>query len=168
MSETLNRAVAFLDAAIADLDTATRPVPDPSVLDRARPGRTRRPDDRDCAPGGMNVVAQGSGRDETTLGSKSDPATRGAKKIDGSTFRRHRRATHTMIRLIVWQLPERAYPSNHPRLVTPRASRRTRLTEPARPADPPSDGVVPRSLVTVARHRRCVSSQQVTSGSAVH
>ena len=32
MSETLNRAVAFLDAAVADLDTATRPVPDPSVL----------------------------------------------------------------------------------------------------------------------------------------
>ena len=65
----------------------------------------------------MNVVAHGSVRDETTLGSKSYPATPGAKKIDGSTFRRHRGATRTMIRLIVWQLPERAYPSNHPRLL---------------------------------------------------
>ena len=124
MSETLNRAVAFLDAAgrgprHGDSAGAGPLGPRPAV----RPGRTRRPDDSDRAPeaGGMNVVAHGSVRDETTLGSKSDPATPGANKIDGSTFRRHRRATRTMIRLIVWQLPGARLPEQSSRLVTPRA-----------------------------------------------
>ena len=62
------------------------------------------------------IVAEPTGRDETTtLGSKSDPPKRGGKEIDVSKSRRHCRATHAMIRLIVWQLPDRPYPSNHPR-----------------------------------------------------
>jgi hypothetical protein len=33
MSETLNRAIAFLDAAISELDKQTRPAPDRSVIE---------------------------------------------------------------------------------------------------------------------------------------
>ena len=36
MSETLNQAVAFLDAAIAELDKPTRPVPDRAVVELRR------------------------------------------------------------------------------------------------------------------------------------
>jgi hypothetical protein len=36
MSETLNKAIAFLDAAIAELDRQTRPAPDRSVIEQRR------------------------------------------------------------------------------------------------------------------------------------
>jgi hypothetical protein len=64
----------------------------------------------------MSFVTRRAARDETNrLGSKSDPPKRGGKEFDVHISRRHRRATHAMIRLVVWQLPDRPYPSSHPR-----------------------------------------------------
>jgi hypothetical protein len=64
----------------------------------------------------MSFAAERTARDEIkTLGSKSDPSKRGGKEFDVHKPRRPRRAAHAMIRLIVWQLPDRPYPSNHPR-----------------------------------------------------
>jgi hypothetical protein len=47
MSETLNKAIAFLDAAIAELDKQTRPAPDHSVIEQRRERPYPRSGDRE-------------------------------------------------------------------------------------------------------------------------
>ena len=50
MSETLTKALAFLDAAVAQLDEPTRPVPDHTVVELRRDDTVREIPTTDVAP----------------------------------------------------------------------------------------------------------------------
>ena len=50
MSETLTKALAFLDAAVAQLDEPTRPVPDRTVVELRRDDTAHEIPTTDAAP----------------------------------------------------------------------------------------------------------------------
>ena len=64
----------------------------------------------------MSFVTRRAARDETNrLGSESETPKRGGKEFEMRKSSRHRRAAHAVVRRIFLQMPERPYPSDHPR-----------------------------------------------------